>query len=333
MMKSLKQVGMLAAIGMIASANFAHASKHVHFNADPADHSHCDFIPENDLEIPEAPAGYEGFAGGITEAEFNGVIDKVEKIYAPIIKSKGGTLDIKRLWKKSDSFKGQNGDTLNAFALREGKMWYVAMFGGLARHPVTSVDGFTLVLCHELGHHLAGYPKVPGNIFQPAWASNEGQSDYFATMKCARNVWAKEDNAKALASMSVPALVKEKCSVQHKSTLDIQLCERGAMGGMNLGTLLWNLSNGTKGTKNTELAALAGKSTPKFETPDTSQVSSINDKHPQAQCRLDTYFAGAVCGIAASEEFGQKDGATGACAEERGDSFGVRSRCWYKPKK
>lgn len=34
-----------------------------------------------------------------------------------------------------------------------------------------------------------------------------------------------------------------------------------------------------------------------FTTPDTTQVSTTNIYHPAAQCRLDTYFAGALCTI------------------------------------
>ena len=48
--------------------------------------------------------------------------------------------------------------------------WVVAMFGGLARRPEVTKDAFQFVVCHEVGHHLAGWP------FAYDWASNEGQS-------------------------------------------------------------------------------------------------------------------------------------------------------------
>ena len=63
------------------------------------------------------------------------------------------------------------------------------MFGGLARHKLVTPDGFALVACHEMGHHLGGAPRRGG------WASNEGQSDYYATTKCARRIWAEDNNA------------------------------------------------------------------------------------------------------------------------------------------
>jgi hypothetical protein len=308
-MKSLKQVSMLAVLAVFATASIAQA----HNNGEV-----CNFIPENNLRIP---AGLE-MVGGIDEVAFNRVIDKVSAAYGPMITKKGGTLKVNRLWDNA---------TVNASAQRSGKTWVVNMYGGLARHSVTSEDGFTLVMCHEVGHHLGGFPTT-GSIFGNNWASNEGQADYFATMKCARAVWVKEDNAKVLSQMEVPAVVKEKCSLQHKSTSEILLCERGAMGGLNLANLLWSLSNGkTSKLALTGLEGIAGKAMPAFDTPNMTQVSKTDSAHPEAQCRLDTYFNGAICGISDSEEFGAKDPITGACSEEKGDKLGFRPRCWYKP--
>jgi hypothetical protein len=317
-----KPLGMLAALVVFTSATFANAHSE----------KRCDFIPANTLRISE---GLES-TGGIDQAAFNRVIDKVSKVYAPVIKKKGGELIVKRLWSKSDVFKGQNGDYVNAFALQEGKSWYVAMFGGLARHTVTNEDGFTLVMCHEVGHHVGGFPKIDSYDDEDKWASNEGQADYFATMKCARQVWSADNNVAVVAKMTVPAIVKEKCSIQHKSSTEIALCERESMAGMNLGELLWSLSNGSKSRVNAGLAPtglenIAGKSKPDFKTPNTTQVSRTNDAHPEAQCRLDTYFNGSICGVAASEDFGETSASVGACAEEKGDKLGFRSRCWFKP--
>lgn len=115
------------------------------------------------------------------------------------------------------------------------------MFGGLARHKITNADGFALVVCHETGHHLGGFPRNKNILGQQVWSSNEGQSDYFATMKCFRRVMEKEDNASANAALQIPKLVGDKCAAQHKSKDEIELCKRGAMGGMNLAELLSDL--------------------------------------------------------------------------------------------
>ena len=70
---------------------------------------------------------------------------------------------------------------------------------------------------------------------------------------------------------------------------------------------------------------------PSFSTPSTEVVDKTFEQHPVSQCRLDTYFNGSICGVAATEDFGQDDGATGACAQEKGDKIGYRPTCWYKP--
>ena len=260
------------------------------------------FAPQNKMSIPVGAKN----AGGIDEATFNKVIDDVSSFYAPIVKKAGGTLQVNRKWTDA---------TVNASAERSGKTWIVNMYGGLARHPVVTADGFATVLCHELGHQIGGFPKLPG-LFGSGWASNEGQSDYFATMKCFRRVMEKEDNAAAISSMSIPKEVSDACSLQHKTASEIALCKRGAMAGLVLARLL---------------ADLGGSGAVAFTTPDPKVVSKTNDAHPAAQCRLDTYYAGATCGISFNEDFAVDNAAGGACAEERGDKFAFRSRCWFKP--
>jgi hypothetical protein len=125
------------------------------------------FAPENKLNIPVS-----NNKSGITEAQFHNMIDRVAAVYAPIITDMGAKLNVIRDW--------ENG-TVNAFASRSGDVWNVKMFGGLARHKTVTPDGFALVMCHEVGHHVGGAPKYGGGN---DWASNEGQSDYFGTLKC-----------------------------------------------------------------------------------------------------------------------------------------------------
>jgi hypothetical protein len=50
----------------------------------------------------------------------------------------------------------------------------------------------TLIICHELGHHVGGFPFVSGTPFGGYWAATEGQSDYYSTQVCARTMWDKE---------------------------------------------------------------------------------------------------------------------------------------------
>ncbi len=288
----------IAALFLQTSAN-AHKSEEL-----------CHFMPKNDLNIP---VGME-LSGGIDETTFNNVIDNISSFYAPIIKSKGGNLKVNRLWTDG---------TVNASAQRQGSTYLLNMYGGLARHSRTTEDGFALVMCHELGHHLGGFPQSGGLLNINNWASNEGQSDYFGTMKCFRRVYENADNASVIAKMNVPETVKNKCSSSFKSASEINLCVRGAMAGKVLADLLWSLAHGQK--------EFTADTMPNFDTPNPKVVSKTDNAHPEAQCRLDTYFAGAICQAAFTEEFGKKDPNTGACAQEKGDRFGYRPLCWYKP--
>ena len=68
---------------------------------------------------------------------------------------------------------------------------------------------------------------------------------------------------------------------------------------------------------------------PKFETPDTLVVRAMNYLHPYSQCRLDTFFQGAVCPVPESIEFEDDDQTVGACHAKLGDTRGLRPKCWF----
>ena len=263
----------------------------------------CDFAPKNTRQIPIAKNLVD--STGITESDFTKAIDTVIAIYSPIVKAHGANLVINRLWADA---------TVNSDTSVEGTDWIVNAYGGLARFQNMTYDAYVAVLCHELGHHLGGFPHYPGN---DAWASNEGEADYFATMKGFRTVFVNDDNTTVVSALAVPQIVKDQCSVQHKDSKEISLCIRGSMAGLTLGSILNDLG---------------GNATPvNFNTPDRREVVQTNDNHPEGQCRLDTYFAGATCGVSQTEELGTNNPTQGACAEEKGDHFGFRSHCWYKP--
>ena len=262
-------------------------------------------LPENDMWIPK---NSKSANLTMTEERFNAVIDKVIKIYEPIIGTFGATLTVERNWEDG---------TVNAYASQSGNNWKIAMFGGLARHQAITEDGFALVVCHELGHHIGGAPKKKSWWGSSSWASNEGQSDYFATTKCLRKTFRAEDNAKVLANMNVPSTVVTKCAEQFTDATDQLICQRGAMAGMSTAKLFQNLRSST--------------TLPDFDTPDTKVVSKTDHNHPAYQCRLDTYFAGALCNISEMVDVDQDDEAVGVCYRASGDQIGVRPLCWFKP--
>ena len=261
------------------------------------------FVPENNLKI----SAYAKRVGGITEGQFNSIIDKYEALYSPIVKSFGGDLLIERKWTDA---------TVNAYAQQQGTTWKVSMFGGLARHETITEDGFALVVCHELGHHIGGAPKKVSPWSSP-WASNEGQADYFATLKCLRRGWERDNNEEIVRAMNVPETLQKACSAQHIWNQDYYTCIRGGMAGLSVAKLFQALRNSTV--------------EPKFDTPDTKVVTKTDDNHPATQCRLDTYFQGSLCEISFHEDVSSSSEVTGTCHGTTGQNIGLRPLCWFKP--
>ena len=261
------------------------------------------FVEENTMSIP---VGFT--AGGITESEFNGVMDAIEKIYTPIIAAKGGTFELVRNWEDA---------TVNAYAQRNGTIYQIQMFGGLARHPAITVDAMALVACHEVGHHIGGAPKVANPWSK--WASNEGQSDYFAGLQCLRlyydqtdaNDWMHKNAA------SVPAFVVQKCESLYTKADEQVDCLRTSMAGLSVGMLFQDLRGETV--------------VPDFSTPDSKVVAKTDDRHPGTQCRLDTYFQGGLCNKAVDSQLSDVDYKQGTCTTAAGDVAGIRPLCWFKP--
>ena len=221
------------------------------------------FLPPNSMQIPVGDV----HAAGISQDMFNSVLDRAQSIYGPVIASKGGKLKINRKWEDP---------TVNASAQQSGGTWIINMYGGLARHAAVTEQGFALVVCHELGHHLGGYPTS-------SWATNEGGADYFSTLKCMRRMYGT-----GAPSGAVDPVAKKACEAQFPNAGDSNRCQSGSQGGSSVAYLF---------------QALTGESSPpKFDSPDSTVVDSMMDEHPPTQCRMDTYFQGALCGKSVGED-------------------------------
>ncbi|MBI5243263.1 MAG: hypothetical protein HY922_06185 [Elusimicrobia bacterium] len=269
------------------------------------------FLPPNDMKIPVGcaesvksvcPAGAAA-SKGLSEGKFNAVLDRIEAIYGPVVEARGATLEINRFWEDP---------TVNASTQRMGSRWIVNMYGGLARHEAVTQDGFALVVCHEIGHQVGGAPKVPG-----AWASIEGQSDYFSALKCMRQVFADAASKGFTRKPGSDPTAEKACAEQYKTSAGKALCLRSAMAGLSVTGLFQALHN--------------EDTAPQLDTPDTSVVSQTDSEHPATQCRLDTYFQGSLCTKPASEAVSDKNPAAGTCTRSQGYSVGLRPLCWYKP--
>ena len=260
------------------------------------------FLPENSMSIPMGTFAI----GGLTEEQFNGVLDRVERIFTPDVTKVGDVLKIKRLWTDA---------TVNASAMRSGNTEVINMYGGLARHPAITVEGFALVACHELGHHQGGAPKS-GGWFGNDWATNEGGSDYYASLKCLRRFFAEDDNAAIIATANIDPVADAACAAQFPDPNDQLLCLRTSMAGQSVADLFFAMKKET--------------TPPRYGTPDSSIVRQTNDDHPATQCRLDTMFAGLSCAVPSGEGLSNSDYKVGSCYGPRG-TIGVRPLCWFAP--
>lgn len=262
-----------------------------------ASQAHASILPPNNLNLEDRME----LDSSMTESQFNSIIDKVEKYYAPIVAKHGGKLKFFRHWEDS---------TVNASAIQTGNTWQLDMYGGLARRPEITPDGFTLVICHEMGHHLAGFP------FVSEWAANEGQADYFATLSCAHELWRSEGTQNAQFTTQVDAYPKELCDKAWQNSSDRNLCYRSMMAGRSLANLL------------------AQGEAVSFSTPDKKVVDHTDHQHPAAQCRLDTYMAGAICGASFDKTLIPQDenrAGTVSCMDRAKFKTGFRPTCWFKP--
>lgn len=274
-------------------------------------YAHNGFLPENTLSIPVSLRDQ-----GITEVTFQRLQDELARIWIPRAKAQGGKLRFVSSWESS---------MVNAYAQRFGHEdewgeegppfddWRVVLLGGMARHKEMTPDGFSLIICHELGHHFGGFPRLSG---ETSWASIEGQADYFASSKCLRELWEKSDNEKHLKGKEIPESLRAFCHEEWPSKAEFHLCLRTGLAGQAVGRLFANISPFTKA--------------PKFETPDTKIVRQTLNIHPKPQCRLDTYFQGALCDIPYRDSFGD-DEIEGACHQRNGHRIGLRPTCWFKP--
>ncbi|MGE0173368.1 MAG: proprotein convertase P-domain-containing protein [Oligoflexales bacterium] len=270
-------------------------------------------LPPNNLDAEDQLYWQDS---NIDEQQFNSIIDGVIRQYVDIVKTHSARLVVYKYWSSS---------TVNASAGQNKADWYVNMYGGLARRPEITPDAFTLVVCHELGHHLGGFP-----FNGPLWAANEGQSDYFATQACARKIWKSQLDANAKYRDLVDPIVKENCDSVWKNGAEQDLCYRIATAGKALATLL---------------AAVNKEPPPQLDTPDKTEVAETRYNHPRAQCRLDTYVQGALCTVnfidttipgrrhrdgqdSLEAEF---EGSKVSCTSASLFEMGIRPRCWFKP--
>lgn len=219
------------------------------------------FMPPNNLWMEDSlEAG-----SNVSESQFNRIIDIATAAYEPIARANRETIYVQRLWKDS---------TVNANMQRDNiyRRVHINMFGGLARRPEVTSDGFALVLCHELGHAYGGKPFLNPSLSLSA----EGIADYYAASACFNKIVDAMPSNTGVNNDGDNEYIAAKCnSLWGKAGSRYQNCVRALKAGRSLGRLL---------------SVQTQEKEPNYYTPDKTVVKTTEISYPKTiQCRLDTY--------------------------------------------
>lgn len=246
---------------------------------------------------------------GLSKAEYLELLALGGKHFVQIAKDFGTELTISNEW---------DNDRVNAGSTKGDAGWGIQMFGGFARHKNTTKDAFMSVMCHEMGHLVAGFPYQPpidGIDFE---TSVEAQSDHFIG-PCLKKVFKEDIEINATFRDKVHIYPKNSCDAIYQTQEARDLCYRISVAIYDEWQVFGN--NSVKWG---------------YDNRDKKIVNTTDLSYPRDQCRLDTAFASSLCLEQWDFSVMPKKGNHNTYNCSRGkyiDEYrvGVRSKCWYKP--
>ena len=251
----------------------------------------------------------------VSKTEFLDALYLVSSVYEPVFTKRGLVLSVNGNWEDPayDAYANSPGD--------DSTIRDIYISGGTARRPYMTKDALILTLCHEVGHHIGGFPTVQ----MIGWeASNEGQADYFATAKCMKNIFKDQKIENAMFSLFYPVgeMVNSDCSSQYLNIDEQNICYR--------------ISN----TSEQHAKYLYAYNYPRIPEDlrilsdlDDTVVDFTQNTHPNESCRLLTYYQGALCNVDPTYNISIENENDGVCTLRNGDLLGARPLCWFKPSK
>lgn len=238
--------------------------------------------------------------GAITEKKFHQILDKIEAFYQDEIpRVTGRKLELIRSW---NQFKRFTVDSALQHPFQETAD--VVITGSLPQHKTITADAFALLVCHEFGHHLGGFPKQSQKL--TSWSSVEGQADYWGVLKCLRRYMQNDDQELVLRNMLVPEEVKQRCQENFSQLGDQLLCQRSIMAGLSIADYF----NATS-SRNHPIS---------LHTTEPTKTIKTKIKYGSNQCRLDTFIAASLCDQSSLNDE--------SCQREE---IGARPLCWFAP--
>lgn len=260
---------------------------------------------------------------GLSEYKFNEIIADFSAIFSGVAGLHDSRLVIEKYWSNS---------LVNLHAENFNTIWFIHVYGGYARLPNLTEDAFWLSLCHELAHHMAGFPYKSG------WSTAEAQADYFATHACLQKLWVDkvEENKKYVTTVDENS--KTRCLVTHTDPDQQNLCFRKATAALNLTQIFAKIQN----TPNI---------VPGFNNFKPVAITVV--EHVDAQCRFETFMRGTLCKkpynwkkipgkipgsivpvptdpVGSNAIWAEKESAQVVCTNATvEESPGARPSCWY----
>jgi len=234
----------------------------------------------------------------ISKDAFDQVLDLVEDAYSQDFLAQNQRLRVDRYWEseheKASAWKEED---------IKGETSSIRLDGGIARHIEITKDAFLLIVCHEVGHHIAGAPRI--------WKfSVEGQADYFGASECMRRLLPLVSEDDQVPYTPAAKIVRSKCARVFADQDERALCIRIAWAGEALSRFF---------------ADHKKVPSPNFEIRDQTIVVGVMSGPASPQCRLDTYLAAALCDQASNVDAapGQQWLCQGA------DNPAARPACWF----
>ena len=183
----------------------------------------------------------------------------------------------------------------------ENNVFSISLFSGFARGAHALPGTQLLVLCHELGHFLAGSPKKISPEGEIRWSSAEGQADYYSGGDCLLTFF-KNPYIYSLVKTYENNHVKY-CS-QFFTGNKLKLCSIGLTLAENYADII----------ETPYEYAPSGVSIYQQDTHEVESTLRGNSDYPTPQCRLDTIKAGLL----------------NALDKNLDKKLTERPACWYK---
>lgn len=249
------------------------------------------------------------------------LVDQLETLFTPIFDEHKAELIFEINWEDP---------TINLYAEQIGFSWFVHVYLGYYSLPEMTEDALALSLCHEIGHHLSGYP------YKSTWSSAEGQADYFANHICTELLWKNDDNSSYVKE--IPEKLLRLCQNSYPQQDEIELCSRKMLAGMQLAEIMATYSHSTV---EQDIAPLPATPTMLYQ-------------HPSPQCRLNTFLRASLChkpfnlkiipgkqkarvvpvprpAQGVNNLWARRESMQNSCDEEiTSELLGARPHCWFK---